>query len=201
MAKTVEVPEYEVEESLTVDPESTALIVVDMQHDFVDPEGALSVPGAGETVPRIRRLLDWARREGIAVLYTQDTHDADDPEWDVWGRHAERGTHGWKILEELAPREDEVVLEKVRYDGFYGTRLDHELSLLGIDTVIICGTVANICVHYTASSAGLRWYDVIHPVDALSALTEFDMEAALRQATMLFQAELTTVEGLVGDPG
>ena len=199
MAKTVEVPEYEVEESLSVDPDTTALVVVDMQHDFVDPEGALSVPGAGETVPRIRRLLDWARREGIAVFFTQDTHDPGDPEWEVWGRHAERGTHGWEILEELAPQDDEVVLEKVRYDGFYGTRLDHELSLLGIDTLVVCGTVANICVHYTASSAGIRWYDVIHPVDALSALTEFDMESALRQATMLFQAELTTVDGLVGD--
>jgi nicotinamidase-related amidase len=59
--------------------------------------------------------------------------------------------------------------------------------------------VANICVHHTAASAGLRWYRVIHPVDALSALTEFDMEAALRQASFLFQAELTTVDGITGE--
>jgi hypothetical protein len=53
-------------------------------------------------------------------------------------------------------------------------------------------------VHYTAASAGLRWYRVIHPVDGLSALTPFDLEVALRQATFLFQARLTTVDGLVG---
>ncbi|MFW6175716.1 MAG: cysteine hydrolase family protein, partial [Acidobacteriota bacterium] len=76
--------------------------------------------------------------------------------------------------------------------------LDHHLRVQGVDTVIVCGTVANICVHYTAASAGLRWYGVIHPVDAISALTEFDMEAALRQAAFLFQALLTTVDGLVG---
>ena len=197
MAKTVEVPEYEIEDSLSVDPESTAVVVVDMQHDFVDEDGALAIPDAGATVPRIRRLLEWARDRGLTVCYTQDTHDEGDPEFDVWGRHVLRGTHGWKIVEEIAPWEGEPVFRKVRYDGFYDTGLDHELRLRGIDTLIVCGTVANICVHYTAASAGLRWYRVIHPVDALSALTEFDMESALRQATFLFQAELTTVDGLV----
>ena len=198
MPKTVEVPEYRIEDRIQVDPETTAVVVVDMQHDFVDEDGALSVPGAGETVPRIRRLLDWARERGTTVCYTQDTHKEGDPEWEFWGRHVEEGTHGWKILEEIAPREDEMVFRKVRYDGFYDTGLDHHLRVQGVDTVIVCGTVANICVHYTAASAGLRWYGVIHPVDAISALTEFDMEAALRQATFLFQARLTTVDGLVG---
>lgn len=197
-SKTVEVPEYEIHDRVETDPASTAVVVVDMQHDFVDEEGALPVPGAGETVPRIRRLLEWARREGVAVFYTQDTHREGDPEWEIWGRHAEEGTHGWEILEEIAPREGELVFPKVRYDGFYGTGLDHHLRLRGIEALIVCGTVANICVHYTAASAALRWYRVIHPVDALSALTEFDMEAALRQASFLFQAELTTVDGIVG---
>ncbi len=198
MTRTVEVPEYEVAERVEVDPASTALVVVDMQRDFVEPDGALPVPGARETVPRIRRLLDWARARGLVVVYTQDTHDPGDPEWEIWGRHVERGTAGWRIVDELAPNDGELVLEKVRYDGFYGTPLDSELRRRGVDTLVICGTVANICVHYTAASAGLRWYRVIHPIDALSALTEFDMESALRQASFLFQAELTTVEGLVG---
>lgn len=201
MAKTVDVPEYDIAQRVAVEPAKTALVVVDMQRDFVDPDGALPVPGAGETVPRIRRLLDWARGAGIAVCFTQDSHRAGDPEWETWGRHAEEGTRGWEIVGELAPRPDEPVFRKVRYDGFYGTGLDHHLRLLGTDTLVVCGTVANICVHYTAASAGLRWYRVIHPVDALSALTEFDLEAALRQASFLFQAKLTTVEGLVGRPG
>lgn len=198
MGKTVEVPDYEVEERVTVDPGTTAVVVVDMQNDFVLEEGALPIPGALDTVPRIRRLLDWAREHGAAVVYTQDSHRAGDPEWELWGPHAEVGTPGWEIVAELAPREGETVFEKVRYDGFYGTGLDHELRLAGADTLIVCGTVANICVHYTAASAGLRWYSVIHPIDALSALTPFDFESALRQASFLFQARLTTVEGIVG---
>ena len=197
MPKTVEVPAYEIARQVTVDPGSTALIVVDMQNDFVREDGALPVPGAAETVHRIKRLLDWARRVSIPVFYTQDTHAEGDPEWDVWGRHAEEGTDGWRIVPDLAPQAGETVLEKVRYDGFYGTRLDHELRLAGIETLILCGTVANICVHYTAASAGLRWYRVIHPVDCLSALTPFDMEAALRQASFLFQAVLTTSDAIM----
>jgi nicotinamidase-related amidase len=198
MGKTIEVPDYTVEEKVTVDPGSTAVVVVDMQNDFVRPDGALPVPGAPETVPRIRALLDWARRRGAAVFYTQDTHREGDPEWQIWPRHAEEGTPGWEIVAELAPAAGELVFEKVRYDGFYGTGLDHELRRRGIDTLIVVGTVANICVHYTAASAGLRWYRVIHPIDALSALTPFDFEAALRQASFLFQARLTTVAGIVG---
>lgn len=196
MPRTVEVPDYRIEDRVEVDAEHTALIVVDMQYDFVDPDGALAVPDALATVPRVRELLEWARGEEIPVVFTQDTHRPGDPEWELWGRHAERGTPGWEILGELAPRDGELVLEKVRYDGFYGTRLDHELRLRGIDTLVICGTVANICVHYTAASAALRWYRVIHPVDALSAMTPFDKAAALRQADFLFQATLTTTAGI-----
>lgn len=198
MPKTVEVPEYTIEERVEVDPATTAIIVVDMQRDFVDADGALSVPGAKEAVPKIRRLIDWARSNDILVTYTQDTHREDDPEWEIWGKHVERGTPGWEIVDQLAPRDDEFVFQKARYDGFYGTGLDHELRTRGIETVIVCGTVANICVHYTAASAALRWYNVIHPIDGISALTEFDMEAALRQAHFLFNATLTTVDGLVG---
>lgn len=199
MSRSVEVPEYTLQERVDVDPQRTALVVVDMQRDFVDEDGALPAADAREAVPRIRRLLDWARRRGITVFYTQDTHLEGDPEWGIWGRHAERGTPGWEIVEELAPREDELVFRKVRYDAFYGTHLEHEIRRRGIDTLIICGTVANICVHYTAASAGLRWLKVIHPVDALGSLTPFDREAALRQASFLFQATLTTTDGLVGE--
>jgi nicotinamidase-related amidase len=197
MTKTVEVPAYDIECRVAVDPGTTALVVVDMQTDFVDEDGRLPVPGARETVPRIARLLAWARRLQLTIVFTQDSHREGDPEWDIWGRHAEVGTPGWAIVPALAPRAGELVIPKVRYDAFYGTSMDHELRLRGIDTLVICGTVANICVHYTAASAALRWYRVLHPVDALSALSPFDLESALRQAAFLFQAVLTTTDALL----
>ena len=194
---TVEVPEYEIADRVEVQSETTALVVVDMQRDFVHEDGALPVLGAADTVPRIRKLLDWARQQGVFVTFTKDTHREGDPEWEIWGKHVEYGTPGWEIVDELAPQLNELVFEKARYDGFYGTGLDHALRTRGIDTLIVCGTVANICVHYTAASAAIRWYDVVQPIDALSALNEFDYHAALRQAAFLFNATLTTVDGLV----
>jgi nicotinamidase-related amidase len=89
-------------------------------------------------------------------------------------------------VDELTPREDELVIRKVRYDAFYGMHLDHFLRIWGEDTLLICGTVANICVHYTAGSADLRWYDVSIPKDATSALDLFDLESSLKQTAFLF---------------
>ena len=192
----VEVPEYEVHEEVRVDPTKTALIIVDMQNDFVKEGGTLVVPDAEATVPTIKSLLDSARESGVKVVFTQDTHNQGDPEWEIWPEHVREGSWGWEIVEELKPLEDEVVIRKVRYDAFYGTHLDHFLRIWEVDTLIICGTVANICVHYTAASAALRWYGVIIPKDATSALDPFDLEASLRQTSFLFAGRITTSEAI-----
>jgi len=189
-------PAYEVLDEIRVDPERTALIVVDMQNDFVSEGGTLRVADAETTVPAIAALLELARSSGMRVVYSQDTHREGDPEWAIWPEHAREGTWGWQIVDALAPREHETVLRKVRYDAFYGTPLDHLLRLWGVDTLVLCGTVANICVHYTAASAALRWYSVIVAKDAVSALEEFDMEASLRQTAFLFAGRITTSAGV-----
>jgi nicotinamidase-related amidase len=187
----VEVPGYEIHEEVRVDPVRAVLIVVDMQNDFVKEGGALVVPDAEATIPEIQNLLELARESGMKVVYSQDTHGEGDPEWEIWGEHVREGTWGWEIVDELKPREDEVIVRKVRYDAFYGTHLDHFLRIWDVDTLIICGTVANICVHYTAASAALRWYDVIIPKDATSALDPFDLESSLRQTSFLFNGKIT----------
>lgn len=196
MSMSVDVPQYEVHEEAVLDPGRSALIVVDMQNDFVKPGGALLVPDAQATIPQVRRLLELARESGMRVAFSQDTHDEGDPEWNIWPEHVRRGGWGWKIVDELTPRDDELVIQKVRYDAFYGTHLDHFLRLWGTETVIVCGTVANICVHYTAASAALRWYDVVVARDAISALEAFDLEASLRQIAFLFAGKVTTTSGL-----
>jgi nicotinamidase-related amidase len=188
----VEVPQYEVHGEVVLDPATTALVVVDMQNDFVRPEGSLHVPDAAGTIPAIAGLVELARAHGIRRVFTQDTHGEGDPEWDIWPEHARAGTWGWQLVDELVPRDDELVIRKVRYDAFYGTHLDHFLRLWGVRTVVVCGTVANICVHYTAASAALRWYDVVVPKDAVSALEPFDLEASLRQTAFLFAGRVTT---------
>ena len=144
----------------------------------------------------IQRLLALARAEGMAVFFTQDTHDPGDPEFPIWGEHVLRGSWGWQIVDDLAPHPGERVIQKLRYDGFFGTSLDHELRLRRVQTAIICGTVANICVLHTAGSAALHGYRVILPVDAVSAIIPFDLQAAIRQVSFLYRGVITTSEGI-----
>jgi nicotinamidase-related amidase len=191
-----EVPHYAVEDVVWVEPARTALAVIDMQNDFVKRGGSLLVPDAEATVPAIKRLLDFAHANKMRVVYSQDTHHKGDPEWDIWPEHCREGSWGWEIAAELAPTADDTVLRKVRYDAFYGTPLDYLLRLWRVETLVICGTVANISVQYTAASAALRRYGVVIPRDAISALEPFDLETSLRQTVFVCSGQLTTADGV-----
>ncbi|MBM3471082.1 MAG: cysteine hydrolase [Armatimonadetes bacterium] len=200
MTREVEVPPYIVEAPVVASPATTAIVVVDMQHDFVTPGGALVVPDAAGTVPAIARLLARSRAAGTRIFYTQDTHRSGDPEFAIWGEHAVEGTWGWQIVESLRPVPGDQVVRKPSYDGFFETSLDRDLRAAGIRTLVVCGTVANICVLHTAGSATLRGYKVVLPVDAVSAIVPFDLEAAIRQVAFLYRGTITTTDALAWGP-
>jgi len=120
--ETVQVPDIPFEDGLQLPAQGTAIIVVDMQNDFVKSDGALVVPAASETVPRIQRLLELARAHNVHIAYTQDTHLEDDMEWENWPSHVQVGTWGWEIIEELEPHPEDLICRKNRYDGFYGRK-------------------------------------------------------------------------------
>lgn len=186
-SKTVEIPEIPTRDSLTLVPSETVLLIVDMQNDFVRPEGSLYVEAATQTIQPIASLLKRAREKGVHIAFTQDSHQEEDLEFEIWPPHCIKGTEGWQIIDELTPRPGELVLEKSRYDAFYGTSFDHYLTRVWkAKNLIIVGTVANICVGQTAASAGLRWINVVTPADGISALSEFDQASALRQISMLY---------------
>lgn len=195
----VDVPDYDVKQHLTIDPDDYILLIVDMQKDFAHPDGALYNPEAEETIPDIADFARFAHESGVPVWYTQDTHVEDSPEFEIWGEHCLHQSRGWEIVEDLQPHEEDMVFEKPRYDAFFGTDLEYHLRQSDRDGLIIAGTVANICVHYTAASAGLRFLDTVIPVDLISALTEFDYHATLRQASWLFQSELAESEDISFD--
>lgn len=194
---SVEVPDIPRSDGVELPAANTVVIVVDMQNDFVKEGGSLRVQDAEATVPTLQDVLERARSAGTHVLYTQDWHPVGDPEFAVWPEHVVMNTWGAEIVPELAPREGERVLQKPRYDGFYGTPLDHLLRLWGVRHVVVMGTVANICVLHTASSAALRWYDVTVVADAVSAVTDFDLQATLRQVTFLYQGTVVAAGDLV----
>jgi nicotinamidase-related amidase len=196
MADLLAVPAIPLTGAVALDPATTALVVVDMQHDFVSDGGSLQVGDAAATVPVIADLVRRFRAAAARIVFTQDTHRDGDPEFAIWPAHALEGSHGWEIVDELHPLPGDTVLRKPRYDAFYGTPLDHLLRVWRVRTLVICGTVANICVHYTAASAALRWYDVVIPRDAVSALDPFDLAASLRQTTSLLAGRVTTAAAI-----
>jgi len=85
----------------------------------------------------------------------------------------------------------------MRYDGFFGTSLDHILRVYGIRNLVVTGTVANICVLHTVASAAMNLYKVVVPVDGISALTEFDKHLTLRQIDFLYKGILTEAKYIV----
>lgn len=194
--KTVEVPEIPFKEKVALPSRNSALVIVDMQNDFVKPGGNLVVPDASATVPRIQKLMQMARDVDIPIAYTQDTTFEGDPEFDIWPEHCKVHTWGWEIIPELSPQPDDLVCQKSRYDGFYGTWLEHFLSYVWkVKHLVIVGTVSNICVLHTAAAAGLRWFHVVMPADGISALTEFDQALTLRQVSSLYSGEVVKSTG------
>jgi nicotinamidase-related amidase len=177
-----------------LDPERTALIVVDMQNDFADPDGALYAPPSGEVVEPILQLLEEAEDENVHTVYTQDLHTDEQfedvnyyDEYQRWGEHVEEGTWGAQIVEELdSDRFADRIVQKHTYNAFHETELDGWLEAHGIDNVVICGTLANVCVLHTASGAGLRDYRPIVVEDCLGYLDESDKEYAVEHTDWLF---------------
>lgn len=190
--KEVEVPPIPSPEPVRLEAKGSAVIVVDMQRDFVEEAGRLYVgPSAQKTVPRIHSLLAEARRHGVPVIYTQDWHAEGSSEFALWGQHCLRGSEGADFIEELKPEPGDKVVRKETYDPFYGTDLERILRELSIRNLVIVGTVSNICVLHAVSGAALRGLRVIIPVDCISAITDFDAILALRQFTFLYKATLT----------
>lgn len=189
--ETIPVPVIPFKDLVRLPAPETAVVVVDMQNDFVRVDGSLVVPAAGATVAPIARLLETARAQGVHIAYTQDSHLADDPEFAIWPPHARVETPGWEIVEELRPRSGDLVCRKNRYDAFYDSWLDHFLTRVwAVRNLVVVGTVANICVLHTAASAGLRYFHVVVPVDGISALNDFDLAMALRQVSWLYEGSV-----------
>jgi nicotinamidase-related amidase len=138
-----------------IDPAKTAMIVVDMQNDFVAAGAPMETPAARAMVPKLAEALKICRDTGIRVIYTAHVHRRDGCDMglfdDMHPPIANRdalvdGTQGVDIYPELAPAPGEHVIKKHRYSGFFGTDLDIILREWGVDTVIVSGRRQRIAV-------------------------------------------------------
>ena len=158
---------------IQVDPQTDALIVVDVQRDFC-PGGALAVPSGDDVVPVINRLLgltDWL------TVATRDWHPADhcsfEAQGGIWPPHCVAGTDGAAFHPALDQSRIRTVVSKAvtsdaeAYSGFQGTDLAARLAARGVRRVFVCGLATDYCVKATALDARRAGLDVVVIEDAI----------------------------------
>jgi ureidoacrylate peracid hydrolase len=178
-----------------LDPRRTALVVIDMQHAFMNPDvGHAVCPAALDIVPAINRLADAVRQTGGGVFWVRMTHDErclDD--WSVAfeiappQQRAKRiaaltaGSLGHQLWPNLDVRPEDEIVDKYRFSGFMpGTsQLPERLRARGFDTVLITGTVTNVCCESSARDAMMTNFRTIMVSDGNAALSRAEHEASL----------------------
>ena len=163
-----------------IQPKSTALIIVDMQNDFLLSNSPACTPDGVSIIPNIRKLSDCCRSMGVHVIYIVHVLRRDGSDEGIMGvlanargGRAERiileGSRGAEIHADLKPRGREVVIKKLRFSAFQGTELETLLRSMGVDTVIITGVTTETCCETTARDAMHREFKVVFVSDATAA--------------------------------
>lgn len=175
----------------TFEPHHTALVVIDMQRDFIEPGGfgeALGndVSHLAGIVPDVARLLSFARNHGWHVVHTRESHAPDlsdcppakrlrgEPNARIgdvgpMGRILVRGEPGNAIVDELSPIAGEVVIDKPGKGAFYATRLDEELSMRSVSHLVFAGVTTEVCVQTSMREANDRGYECLLIEDATAS--------------------------------
>lgn len=173
-----------------------AVLVVDMLNDFVT--GALACDRGKAIVPATAQLLDAARKAGVPVIFCNDAHiKGVDWELKLWGDHAIAGTKGAEVIPELKLGKNDYVVPKRRYSGFFQTDLDILLRELGIDTVIMTGLHAHMCVRHTSADAYQLGYNVVVAKEATDSFTEEDYNIGIAYLKTCYGADAYTNAELI----
>lgn len=212
---------------LLLDVERTAVVVVDMQNDFVSVGGMFDQNGVPTVavrtvVPTIRRVLETARDHGIPVVYLKMGYQPDLSDLGEEGsvnrdrhlrfgvgrvvrapdggesRNLIRDTWGTDIVDDLAPHTNDTVIYKHRFSGFYETELHDTLQRMGVRDLIFTGCTTSICVDSTIRDAMFRDYRCLVLEDCMAEPIGGDLERTNHEATLL---TLQTLLGWVGTSG
>ncbi len=165
------------------DPATTALVLIDMQRDFVEPGGFGETLGNDvsllqSVVPPLKKVLETARAVGMTVIHTREGHVPDlsdcppaklnrgEPSLRIGdpgpkGRILVRGEFGHDIVDELAPLPGELVIDKPGKGSFHATNLQAELVERGITRLVVTGVTTEVCVHTTVREANDRGYECL----------------------------------------
>ena len=187
----------------------SALLVIDMQRDFLDPRGyaaqaGLDIQRLRAIIPNVQALLAAARMSRLRVIFTREGHRPDLSDCPATklarsiaagaeigragplGRLLVRGEFGHDLIDECQAQPDEVVIDKPGYSAFHQTDFDQILRAQGIQTLLVCGVTTEVCVHTTVRAATDCGYHCITMADACAA-----SEAHLQQPSL----DMLQVEG------
>jgi biuret amidohydrolase len=181
-----------------ITPENTALLVIDMEHDFVAAGAIQETPRGREIIPLINRLIGWARSKTIPIIFTHEMHRADHSDYGIELEydpvHCLESTAGCELIEGLEVQpQDYRIRNKRRYDCFMGTDLDLWLRCQKIENLVCCGVTTHVCVMSTVYTARNLDYRVLLPQDAVAAVSPDHQAAALLCMSDVF-AYITTVD-------
>lgn len=189
-------------EPISVNFDRTAIVMIDMQRDFLEPGGFGETLGndvalLNRAIKPCRALLDGARKKGIFIIHTREGHRpdlSDAPRAKVergapslrigakgpMGRILIRGEAGHDIVPELYPVAGEPVIDKPGKGAFFATDLHTILSNRGVEYLIVCGVTTEVCVHTTVREANDRGYRCIVPSDCCGSYFPEFHEMGLR---------------------
>lgn len=159
---------------------NTALLIIDMQHDFVLPGAPLCVAGATASVQNIANATADARRHGYDIIHVVRSHAADGSDAEPARRHlftngtgyCVAGMDGSRIVDALTPLEGDYIVKKKRFSAFFKTELDRVINEKGITRLLIAGTQYPNCIRATAVDALNRDLEVVVLTDCCSAQTD-----------------------------
>lgn len=183
----------------------TALVVIDLQNAFMLPGMPVEVPAARDIVPNVNRLAQTVRAAGGKVIWVQVNLSGQRDSWSVFfassprksaGPYLEPGTHGYALHDDLDVRDEDLIVPKTRYSVFIqgSSDLDATLRKLGIDTVVVVGTLTNVCCESSARDAMMLNYKVIMVSDANATTSDAEHRASLAAIARSFGEVVSTDE-------
>ena len=170
---------------LKLNLKTTALICVDLQAGVFTKEGTLQLVGTDEILPNVKKVLAAARSAKIPIIHFKEVHRQEMVDFgrELDGAEPVHCLETWASTDyywEVAPIEGEFAIAKRRYSCFVGTDLEILLRGLNVDTLLLVGTMTNVCVHYTAADAHQKDYH-FHVIEDCCAGSDWDAHwAALR---------------------
>ncbi|MEN9773728.1 MAG: hypothetical protein RL322_798 [Pseudomonadota bacterium] len=196
----------------SLDAQRTALVVIDMQRAFLEPGAPSETPAARTIVPQINRLAGALRAAGGTVAFAQATFQREGPDaWPLFFDHMVSPALAQSILDALSPghplhalwpdldvQPQDIVCPKKRYSAFFpgACAIPDRLRARGVDTVIITGTLTNVCCEASARDAMMADFKTLVACDANAARSPAEHQAALDSLAQFF-ADVRTTEDLI----